>query len=119
MVSYDFYVDVYHGSSISEDNWDAMERDASAKLSQFKRKYTVVAPEKNSEAMAVCAMAETLDYYEILENGNVAIQEASVGSVSVAYDNSASSLDISPKAKGRELYRVACLYLDIYRGVGG
>jgi hypothetical protein len=118
MVTYDFYVNVYHGSAISADNWDTMERDASAKLEQYKRKYTVTAPGENSEALAVCAIAETMDYYEVLENGNIAVQAASIGSVSVTYDNSAKSVEISPKVKEKELYRAARMYLDIYRGVG-
>ena len=117
MVSYDFYLNEYHGSSVSEEHWPVLEQEASAKLSQYKRRYTVTAPEENSEAMAVCAMAETLDYFDELLNCNVAVQSASVGSVSVTYDNSAKAVDISPKGKEKELYRAACLYLDIYRGV--
>lgn len=116
MVTYDFYVGEYHGSSVSQENWATLERDASAKLRQYKKNYTVTAPEKNSEAMAVCAMAETLDYFEQLENGNLAVQAVSVGSVSVNYDNSAKSVDISTKSREKELYRAASTYLDIYRG---
>ena len=117
MVSYDFYLDKYCGSSISEGHWDMLERDASAKLSQYKRKYTVTAPEETSEAMAVCAMAETLDYFETAQNGSGAVQSASIGSVSVSYGNASAGVDLSSKALEKELYRCACQYLDIYRGV--
>lgn len=118
MVSYDFYLDKYCGSSISEERWDTLERDASAKLSQYKRKYTVTAPEETSEAMAVCAMAETLDYFETAQNGTGAVQSASIGSVSVNYGNMSDKVDLSPNGQEKELYRCACLYLDICRGVG-
>ena len=43
----------------------------------------------------------------------------SVGSVSETYSGGSGSLDFSQAAQGREMYRRACLYLDIYRGVGG
>lgn len=118
MVDYEFYIGTYRGSSVSQDNWPTLERDASAKLLQYKNKYTVTGLDENSESMAVCAMAETMDYFEMLENGNVAVQSASVGSVSVNYDNSAKSVDISAKSREKELYRAASLYLNIYRGVG-
>ena len=44
-----------------------------------------------------------------------AVQSASIGSVSVSY-GSGNSVDVSAKGQSRELYRCACLYLDIYRG---
>ena len=116
MVTYEFYTCTYNGRTISEDAWCELERDASAKLNQYKRKYTVTAPEETSEAMAVCAMAETIDFFEAAQNGTT-VQSASVGSVSVSYGNAAQSLDLSPKGKEKELYRCACQYLDIYRGV--
>ena len=117
MVTYEFYTKTFHGSSVTEAAWPALEREASAKLSQYKRKYTVTAPEENAEAMAVCAMAETLDYFEAALNGTGAVQSASIGSVSVSYGNAASTLDLSPKGREKELYRCASLYLQIYRGV--
>lgn len=117
MVGYDFYTEEYHGSSITEERWNSLEQEAAAKLSQYKRRYTVTAPEKSSEAMAVCAMAEALDFFEAALSGTGAVQSASIGSVSVSYGNAAQSVDLSPKGRERELYRCACLYLEIYRGV--
>ena len=116
MVTYEFYTGDYHGSSISQDNWPALERDASAKLRQYKKHYTVTAENENSEAMAVCAMAEALDYYEAARNGANSVQSASIGSVSVSYGNSAAEVDLSHKSQEKALYRAASLYLDIYRG---
>ena len=116
MVDYEFYTGVFRGSSVSQENWPALERDASRKLLQYKKNYTVTAEDENSEAMAVCAMAEALDYFEAALNGSGSVQSASIGSVSVNYGSAADKVDLSPKSQERALYRAACLYLDIYRG---
>ena len=64
----------------------------------------------------IAAMAEALYGFDLIANGEGrAVQSASIGSVSVSYGSS-NSADISPKSQARELYRCACLYLDIYRG---
>lgn len=116
MVEYDFYMNDYRGSSISENEWLIYEKRAAEQLARYKRIYTVKAPEENSEAFAVCAMADTMYGFALIANGDGgAVSSASIGSVSVSY-GSAGSVDISPKAQAKELYRCACLYLDIYRG---
>ena len=117
MVDYDFYVNTYRGGSISEQEWPVFSARAQDQLSKYKRIYTVTAPEKDSEAMAVCAMADTLAYFVAAQNGTGSVSSASIGSVSVSY-GSVSAVDISPKAQEKELYQCACKYLDIYRGVG-
>lgn len=114
MVDYEFYTGAYRGSSVSQENWPALERDASRKLLQYKKNYTVTAEDENSEAMAVCAMVEVLDYYEAALNGAGSVQSASIGSVSVNYGSTA--VDLSPKSQEKSVYRAACMYLDIYRG---
>lgn len=118
MVKYDFYKETYHGSSITECEWDVFAARAQDQLNKYKRIYTVTAPEENSEAMAVCAMAEALAYFTAAQNGMGAVASASIGSVSVSYGSSGNAVDISPKAQERELYRCACRYLQISRGVG-
>ena len=119
MVDYTFYGDTYHGSSIPENDFLTYAARAAEQLKRYKRIYTVVAPEENSEAMAVCAMAETLYSFDLIANGEGgAVQSASIGSVSVSYGSSVGSVDISPKGLAKELYRCVCLYLDIYRGCG-
>ena len=118
MLEHAFYTGVYRGSSISWEAWPSLAQAAQAKLDQYKRRYKVVAPEENSEAMAVCAMAEALDYFMAAQNGTGAVQSASIGSVSVSYANGANGVDLSPKGQEKELYRCACQYLEIYRGVG-
>ncbi len=117
MVSFEFYRDSYGGSSLSPADWMLFGRRAEDQLGRYKRVYTVTAPEKDSEGLAVCAMADALAYFSDAQNGpGGAVSSASIGSVSVSYG--AQTVDCSPKAQERELLRCARLYLDIYRGVG-
>lgn len=122
MVDYTFYADTFHGGSISVEDWPAVEARAADQLARYKRIYTVTAPKDslNAENMAVCAMAEALYGFDLIANGEGGlIQSASIGSVSTSYGGSGSNaVDITPKGQAKELYRLACLYLDIYRGVG-
>ena len=113
MIEYEFYKMVYGGSSISEGDWNWYASRAGDQLSRYKRIYTVKALDENSEAFAVCAMAEALYSFDTIANGE-AVQSASIGSVSTSY--STGQIDSSPKAQSKDLYRCACLYLDIYRG---
>lgn len=117
MVAYSFYRDTYGGVSLSQQEWELFGRRAYEQLERYKRCFTVT-PSDTGEAMAICAMADTLAYFSAAQNGSGgAISSAAIGSVSVHYD-SAGSVDISPDARERELLRCATLYLDIYRGVG-
>ena len=118
MVKFDFYKGIYQGSSIAESDWPAFVARADEQLKRYKRIYTVTAPEENSEAMAVCAMADALAYFTAAQNGMGAVTSASIGSVSVNYGNAANAVDLSPKGQAKELYRCASMYLEIYRGVG-
>lgn len=118
MVPYEFYKNTYHGSSIAESEWPVFEARAADQLKRYKKIYTVTAPEENAEAMAICAMADSLAYFTAAQNGMGAVASASIGSVSVSYGNSANAVDLSPKGQSKELYRCASLYLEFYRGVG-
>ena len=120
MVDYEFYQADYHGGAISEAEWSEYEARAAAQLSRYKRTYTVTAPDEKAESRAVCAMAEAFYGFDLIANGaGGAVQSASIGSVSVGYGSAgAQALDMTPKGQSRELYRCACLYLDIYRGCG-
>lgn len=115
MVSYDFYTNAYQGSSVTVEDWPFCQARAEEQLARYKRIYTVTPPEKTSEAMAVCAMAEVVAAIAAAQNGAGAVTSASIGSVSVSYGNSLA-IDLSPKGQARELYSAACRYLDIYRG---
>ncbi len=118
MVDYSFYLNDYHGRTVPAEDWDGYAARAADQLARYKRWYTVTAPDENAESMAVCAMVEALHGFELIANGEGgAVQSASIGSVSVSYGTGGSSaVDVTPKGQAKELYRCACLYLDIYRG---
>lgn len=121
MADYDFYVNVYLGSAIELEDFPAYALRAAEQLGRYKRMYTVAVPDDlpDGEDRAVCAMAEALYGFDLIANGEGGpVQSASVGSVSVSYGGAAQTLDLSPKGQERELYRCACRYLDICRGVG-
>lgn len=122
MVNHEFYKSNYHGGSISSEDWPTFEARAAAQLAQYKRIYTVTAPENepNAESMAICAMADALAFFTAALNGTGGpVSSASIGSVSTSYAGaSGGAVDLSAKGQAQELYRCACQYLDIYRGVG-
>lgn len=109
MVDYAYYIDSYMGSTIPEKDFSAMATRAKRALEKFERCYHVVGGD-DSRAMAICAMAEAL-YADTRRSRGVAAE--SVGSVSVRYESDKQA----DQALWRALYRQACIYLDIYRGV--
>lgn len=111
MVDHSFYKAKYCGDSVSEVELPRLVARADAVLARYKRVYTVTAPNAEAEKQAICAMADALYYFETAQN---TAQSSSIGSVS----SSQQMVDISPAAQSKELYRCACLYLDIYRGCG-
>jgi hypothetical protein len=119
MADYKFYTGTYLGNSIPEADFPRLAKRAEEQLSRYKRIYTVTAPGADSEDMALCAMADALYYFETAQNGTAGpVASASIGSVSVSY-GAAGAVDLSARGQVKELYRCACLYLDIYRGCGG
>lgn len=117
MTSYDFYTGNYHGGSISPEDWPCYEALAAAQLARYKRIYRVHTPRPRSGDMAVCAMADAFQSFDLLANGEAGpIQSASIGSVSSSYAG-AQGADLSPRGRERALYRCASFYLDICRGV--
>lgn len=122
MADYDFYLSVYHGSTIPQSEWDSYAQRAWEQLEQYRRIYTVTVPDNMPDGAerAVCAMAEALYGFDVLFSGEGGpVQSASIGSVSVGYSGAAGQMvDLSPKGQERELYRLARRYLNFYRGVG-
>ena len=106
MVKYEFYVNQYLGTTIPEKAFSGMANQAEQVLNRFKRAYQVESSGPEAESMAICAMAETL-----WQNRNRGLSSANVGSVTVQYET-------DKKAMRSALYDNACIYLDIYRGVG-
>ena len=109
MADFVFYTQEYLGSKIPERAFPGALSQARAALSRLRRIYQVAQATAVEENMALCAMAEAI--YEFDKAGNVA--SATVGSVSVRY----LSGEDAQRRLGRELYRRACIYLDIRRGV--
>ena len=115
MTDYGFYTGEYAGSSIPQDAWPSVQRDAGAKVAQYERIYTVTWLGANSRDMAVCAIADAMYAFERLQAEGGALQSASVGSVSESRA-AVSAPDTSPVAQEREFYRCLCMYADVYRG---
>ena len=122
-VGFNYYKNTFKGTVIPLDaDWTPLEVRAEDQLKRYERIYTVTAPEDEEHARdnAICAMAEVIYSIDLILSGEGGpISSASIGSVSVSYGNVISSdgLDISEKGQAKALYRAACLYLDIYRGV--
>lgn len=110
MVSYEFYVNQYKGSAISETDWPGLSARAADVLERYKRYYRVISPKPDGEDMALCAMAEG---FQAFETGG-AVKAAEIGSISVTYGDWINT----PRGREQELYRRACQYLEIYRGKG-
>ena len=122
MTGYEFYKKTYLGGSIPEVEFPRLAERAGEQLAQYKRIYTVTPPNgsANAEDMAICAMADALYYFESAQNGTITgpITSSSIGSVSVSYGSTTTvGVDLSTKGQAAELYRCACLYLNIYRGI--
>ncbi len=109
MVDYDFYIHTYLGSIIPEQAFSGVAAQAARALERFKRIYTVHSSGVQSEAMAVCAMAEAVYHHAGRKSG---VASATVGGVSVRYDSAEPD-----KALERALYQSAGVFLDICRGV--
>ncbi|MBQ4601215.1 MAG: hypothetical protein IJB17_06265 [Oscillospiraceae bacterium] len=114
-MEYSFYLQEYHGSAVAQENWQELCARAQEELARLKRCYRVRGSERD-EKMAVCAMAEALDYFSLAQNGLGGMQYASVGTVAVSGKGIYSQVDITPEAQAKELYRCALRYLQIYRG---
>ena len=115
-MDYGFYVDEFHGTAVSEGDWQELCQRAVEYLDQLKRVFRVSGSEY-AEKRALCAVAEAMDYFSKAQNGLGGMQYASVGTVAVSGKGIYSQVDITPAAQERELYRCAQRYLDIYRGV--
>ncbi len=105
MVTYDFYKNDYLGSQIPESAFPAAIARAEDWLSKLERTCFVAPCGPDSRAMAVCAVAETMELFRKRQQ----ITQASIGGVSVRYEDS--------KSLQRQLMNNAGVYLDICRGV--
>lgn len=113
MPDYDFYVSEFCGGSIPFNEFEPYVRRAGAELERLERIYTVSGTQEQRK-LAVCAMADSLYYFDNVANG-LTVRSASIGSVS---ESSSATVDISQKEQSKQLYKAASLYLEICRGVG-
>lgn len=102
MADYDFYVNVYLGSSIPEKQFPKLAAQAASVLQGYERSCTVSCPGPDSRNLAICAMAECLLEHEKRTKG-------------LAAATVSNRIEQLPLAK--QLYRQARIYLDIYTGV--
>lgn len=113
----EFYREVYGGKALEGAQLTEFLTRAEDQLRLYEQAYEVTEFVENGRKLAICAMAEALSYFDAAQNGNGGLRYASVGTVSVSGKGIYGSLDISPAAQGRELYRCAGTYLNIYRGL--
>lgn len=105
MPDYDFYVNTYLGTGLSEQVFPQLAAKAASILGSYERHFRVTGSE-GERKMAICAMAETLQDHDRRSRHAA----ASLGKASVRYEKPRQSLE-------RALYRAAAIYLDFYRGV--
>ena len=63
VLEYSFYLKQYNGSSIPREEFSFISARAADELARYERIYTVTGTEE-AKKMALCAMADTLYYYE-------------------------------------------------------
>ena len=105
MVDYSYYRDAFLGVRVPERDFPRMAARARDTLNRYKKIYRV-AGGAEAESMALCAMAEALYELQRRKNG---VSYASLGGVSVRYDDTAN--------RDRSLLDAARVYLDISRAV--
>lgn len=113
MVDYTYYCQTW-GGEMSREEFERAEPAAAAQLRRYKRIYSMGENDPEQERQAICAMAEAILFFEQAENGEIT-ESIQLGSLQVARA-SGTVPDLTARAKSRELYRCASLYLDIYRG---
>lgn len=107
MVTYDFYKNTYLGSALSETAFSGAAARAEDWVAKLERSCRVEPCGPDSRAMAVCAVAETMELFKKQRS----VSQASIGGVSVRYEHGGGKLQ-------QQLLQNAGVYLDIYRGVG-
>lgn len=93
---YDFYMDVYHGSAISEAEFDRLISKASAYLDSVKASDF---PDAGAAGMAACSVAEL---WKDTEQGE--LQSQTVGKWSKTYSS-------PQKSRESRMFEAAALYL--------
>lgn len=104
MVSFEFYVNEYHGGTVPESDWVRMEARAQLQMEKWKRSMSFSGEDRQVN-LAICALADGL--WEADSMGM--LRSASIGSVSVEY---------RVKNPEKMLLERISSFVDVYRGVG-
>ena len=114
MTAYNFYTDSYYGTSISADEWPRLATRAAEKLSVLQRTYTLDPLVDHADDLAICALADAAQYFEVAQSGGL-FTSSTIGSVS----SSSGGVAIDTSRSAQESAYVDCLraYYDVYRGV--
>ncbi len=126
--TYKFYIGTFHGISIPAEDWDRLSSRADEQIMQYERAYTVTDPTGDGRKKAICAIADHMYTVEVIANsevsvdadGNIGATSVSIGSVSVSRKSPSASnmgVDMTEAGQQRQFYRLAQMYLGIYRGI--
>ena len=123
-VTYAYYTDAYGGNAIEAEDWTGYEAKARSylvKLDTLSR-VTPYGDEETAWKMALCAVAEQYQNFDIAANGAAsggAVSSASIGTVSVSYDLTRNgAIDLSIGGREASLLDSVRTYLHVYAGVG-
>ena len=105
MTDYSFYKDTYLGEVIPEDSWEGLGLRAQAILKWLQQRFTLTPSHPQSEAFAICALAEVL--YRKEPEGLV---QKKLGEVSLRYEKQPGFL--------RSCLMAVVPWYWVYRGVG-
>ena len=105
MVDYSFYRDTYLGEGIPQENWECLGLRAQALLKWLQNRFTLSPSHPQSEAFAVCALAELLHRQE--PEGLV---QKTLGEVTLRYEKRPGFL--------RSCLLAVLPWYWVYRGVG-
>lgn len=120
-VTYGYYEDSFGGTAIEEDDWPGYEARARAHLAKFRAQYVLTPYDGDEDAAykgTVCDMAEKLQGFDLIANGEAGAKSATIGSVSVALGNTyAQSVDLSDSGQELALLKCAQLRYNVFSGL--
>jgi|GEM_PF-1403713 hypothetical protein len=119
-VTYGYYEDSFGGTAIEEDDWPGYEARARAHFCKFDAQYAMTPYGDGEEAYkaTICDMAEKLQGFDLMANGEAGANSASIGSVSVSFGKSYSeSVDLSDAGQELALLKCAQLRYNVFAGL--
>ncbi len=111
-MDYSFYITIYCGNLIAEEDWERLSARAEERLTRYENLYTITYFDtENGRNKAICALAEVIQSQDTVQSGG-AVASVSVGSVSTTY----ATADGSGATLSRSALAAIRIYADIYRG---